>query len=67
MVNSDKVDDWSWVDALQMVMLVFAKSGVLEKDRSEGASPYFEKMYQIDMHSKTRHGGNGLYNPKDGL
>ncbi|GAB3013409.1 glycoside hydrolase family 88/105 protein [Spirosoma pulveris] len=62
MVKSDKVDDWNWVDALQMAMPVFAQLGVLENDRS-----YFEKMYQLYMYSKTRHGGNGLYNPKDGL
>ncbi|WP_097126051.1 glycoside hydrolase family 88/105 protein [Spirosoma fluviale] len=62
MVKSDKVDDWNWVDALQMAMPVFAQLGVLENDRS-----YFEKMYQIYMYSKTQHGGNGLYNPKDGL
>ena len=62
MVASDKVDDWSWVDALQMAMPVFAQLGVLEKNPA-----YFEKMYQIYLYSKTRHGGNGLYNPKDGL
>lgn len=62
MVASDKVDDWNWVDALQMAMPVFAQLGVLEKNPA-----YFEKMYQIYVYSKTRHGGNGLYNPKDGL
>jgi unsaturated rhamnogalacturonyl hydrolase len=62
MVASDKADDWNWVDALQMAMPVFAQLGVLEKDQT-----YFEKMYQIYMYSKTKHGGNGLYNPKDGL
>ncbi|QMW05721.1 glycoside hydrolase family 88/105 protein [Spirosoma foliorum] len=62
MVQSDKIEDWSWVDALQMAMPVFAKLGVLEKDQA-----YFEKMYEIYKYSKTRHGGNGLYNPKDGL
>lgn len=62
MVESDKIDDWNWVDALQMAMPVFAQLGVLEKD-----PVYFEKMYQIYNYSKTKHGGNGLYNPKDGL
>ena len=62
MVASDKVDDWNWIDALQMAMPVFAQLGVLEKNPA-----YFEKMYQIYLYSKTRHGGNGLYNPKDGL
>ncbi|CAN5265089.1 glycoside hydrolase family 88 protein [soil metagenome] len=62
MVHSDKVDDWNWIDALQMAMPVFAQLGVLYKDPA-----YFEKMYQIYTYSKTKHGGNGLYNPTDGL
>lgn len=62
MVASDKVDDWNWVDALQMAMPVFAQLGVLENNPA-----YFEKMYQIYLYSKSQHGGNGLYNPKDGL
>ncbi|QDK80319.1 glycoside hydrolase family 88 protein [Spirosoma sp. KCTC 42546] len=66
MVKSDKIDDWNWVDALQMAMPVFAQLGVLEKDRTV-ANTYFEKMYQIYNYSKTKHGGNGLYNPEDHL
>ncbi|GAB4041202.1 glycoside hydrolase family 88/105 protein [Spirosoma jeollabukense] len=67
MVRSDKVDDWSWVDALQMAMPVFVRFGVLSRYRKDVAPDYFEKMYQMYMYSKTKHGGNGLYNPKDGL
>ena len=66
MVNSDKIDDWNWVDALQMAMPVFAQLGLLTKDKAE-ANTYFEKMYQIYHYSKTKHGGNGLYNPNDHL
>lgn len=62
MVASSKVDDWNWIDALQMAMPVFAKLGVIYKNPA-----YYEKMYQIYMYSKTKHGGQGLYNPKDGL
>ncbi|MVM41963.1 glycoside hydrolase family 88 protein [Spirosoma sp. HMF3257] len=62
MVKSDKVDDWNWIDALQMAMPVFAQLGVLEKDPI-----YFEKMYQMYIYSKTKQGGNGLYNPEDHL
>ncbi|GAB3990643.1 glycoside hydrolase family 88 protein [Spirosoma daeguense] len=62
MVRSDKVDDWNWIDALQMAMPVFAQLGVLYKDPA-----YFEKMYQIYMYSKSKHGGSGLYNPADRL
>ncbi|MCC3154979.1 glycoside hydrolase family 88 protein [Hymenobacter sp. BT770] len=62
MVSSDKVDDWNWIDALQMAMPVFAKLGVLTKDTA-----YYGKMYRIYNYSKTKHGTNGLYNPQDKL
>ena len=62
MVNSPKADDWFWIDALQMAMPVYAKLGVLYKD-----DRYFEKMYELYNFSKTKHGGNGLFNPADGL
>ncbi|GAB2557092.1 glycoside hydrolase family 88/105 protein [Spirosoma areae] len=67
MVKSDKIDDWTWVDALQMAMPVFAQLGVLEKDHHNGPNPYFEKLYQMYTYSKTKQGGNGLYNPEDHL
>ncbi len=53
---------WTWIDALQMAMPVLAKLGVLYKD-----DKYYEKMYQMYMHSKTIEGGKGLFNPADGL
>jgi rhamnogalacturonyl hydrolase YesR len=62
MLASDKIDDWTWIDALQMAMPVFAKLGVLYKDNR-----YFERMYEMYLHSKTKQGGNGLYNPQDNL
>ncbi|CAM3923743.1 Rhamnogalacturonyl hydrolase YesR [Pedobacter westerhofensis] len=61
MMQSGKIDDWTWVDALQMGMPVFAKLGALYKDNA-----YYEYMYQMYMHTKTSEGG-GLYNLKDGL
>ncbi|PJJ59918.1 glycoside hydrolase family 88/105 protein [Hymenobacter chitinivorans] len=62
MVNSPKVDDWSWIDALQMAMPVYAKLGAEYND-----SRYYEKMYQIYNYSKTQHGGKGLFNAEDNL
>lgn len=62
MVNSEKVSDWTWIDALQMAMPVFAKLGVIYKD-----DRYFEKMYAFYTHTKTKEGGNGLYNPEEKL
>ena len=61
MMKSGKIDDWTWIDALQMGMPVFAKLGVLYKDNA-----YYEYMYKMYMHSKNVEGG-GLYNAKDGL
>ncbi len=62
MVASEKVDDWSWVDAIQMSMPAFAKLGALTKDPK-----YFEKAHAIYTYTKTKHGGSGLYNPTEHL
>lgn len=62
LLSTPQLDDWSWIDAIQMGMPVFAKMGVLEKDNR-----YFEKMYEMYMYSRNKHGDHGLFNPKDGL
>jgi rhamnogalacturonyl hydrolase YesR len=62
MVASDKIDDWWWIDALQMAMPVFARLGALEKDRK-----YWDKMYEMYLHTRNQEGGRGLYNPEDHL
>jgi len=62
MMQSSKINDWNWIDALQMSMPVFAKLGVLYNDNR-----YFERMYQMYMYTKTTEGGKGLYNPEDKL
>jgi len=62
MLLTDKKDDWSWVDAIQMAMPVFAKLGVLYNNNA-----YYEKMYEMYQFTKTVHGGKGLYNPADNL
>jgi len=61
-VADPRNDAWSWIDALQMAMPVYAKLGIVFKDAS-----YFEKMYDIYLYTKTSHGTNGLYNPTDHL
>jgi unsaturated rhamnogalacturonyl hydrolase len=61
-VSSPKNDDWSWIDALQMAMPVFARLGVLYQDKA-----YFQKMYDLYIYTKTCHGTNGLYSLKDHL
>jgi unsaturated rhamnogalacturonyl hydrolase len=62
MKASSKIDDWNWIDALQMAMPVFVKLGNLYKDTS-----YFSRMYDMYAFTKNNHGVNGLYNPADKL
>jgi len=62
LLNSPQLEDWSWIDAIQMGMPVFAKMGVLKKDNR-----YFEKMYEMYMYTRNKHGDHGLFNAKDGL
>jgi rhamnogalacturonyl hydrolase YesR len=62
LLNTPQVNDWTWIDAIQMAMPVFAQLGDLFKDRR-----YFEKMYQMYNYSKTKQGKNGLYNAREGL
>ncbi|GAT61476.1 glycoside hydrolase family 88/105 protein [Paludibacter jiangxiensis] len=61
MLATDKVDDWSWIDALQMAMPVYAELGVIYKD-----DRYFQRMYDMYMDTKLKQGG-GLFNAKDNL
>lgn len=62
LLNTPQDDDWSWIDLIQMGMPVMAKLGVLFND-----TRYFEKMYRMYAFTKNKHGGKGLYNPKEGL
>jgi unsaturated rhamnogalacturonyl hydrolase len=62
MKSSTKIDDWNWVDALQMAMPVFVKLGNLYRDSS-----YFERMYRMYAYTKNKHGEHGLFNPEDNL
>ncbi len=62
MMVTDKVDDWDWIDAIQMAMPVFAQLGRIYKDDT-----YFERMYEMYNHTKNIEGENGMYNKSDGL
>jgi rhamnogalacturonyl hydrolase YesR/lysophospholipase L1-like esterase len=61
-VTTPQVDDWSWIDAIQMAMPVLAKLGKLTGD-----TRYYEKMYQMYSFTRNKHGVNGLFNPEEGL
>lgn len=62
MKGTEKVDDWNWIDALQMAMPVFVRLGVIYNDTT-----YFSRMYEMYAFSKYKHGGNGLYNQAEKL
>ncbi len=66
-VASPDSADWTWIDALQMAMPVYARLAALNADQPTVANGYYEKMYQLYTHSKTVEGGKGLFNPADGL
>ena len=57
MMQTSKIDDWSWVDAIQMAMPVFAKLGVIYNDTN-----YFHRMYEMYAFTKYKHGDHGLFN-----
>jgi len=62
MMLTSKIDDWNWVDALQMAMPVFVKLGNLYNEPK-----YFDRMYEMYAFTKNKHGDNGLYNQKEHL
>lgn len=59
MVISESDNHWTWIDAIQMAMPVFAKLGVQYSD-----TRYFDKMYRLYNYPKTT---LGLYNKTDRL
>ena len=62
MMVTNKIDDWSWIDAIQMAMPIFAQLGNITGDTA-----YYNRAYDMYMYSKLQHGENGLYNPEDQL
>lgn len=62
MMRTERIDDWNWIDAVQMAMPVMAQLGLITGD-----SGYFTRMHEMYMFTKESHGENGLYNPEDGL
>ncbi len=62
MMDSTKIDDWWWIDALQMAMPIFAELGNITGDAT-----YYDRAHDMYLYTKHRHGGNGLWNPEDRL
>ncbi len=61
LVNTPQVDDWTWIDAIQMGMPVLVKLGTLKGD-----ARYYEKAYAMYAWARNTLAG-GLYNAKEGL
>lgn len=59
MMKTDKINDWDWIDALQMAMPVFAQLGKITGDKA-----YSQRMYEMYMDCKVT---QGLYNTEDKL
>jgi rhamnogalacturonyl hydrolase YesR len=68
MLATSTINDWYWIDAIQMAMPIFAQLGTIENDQR-----YFNRMYEMYMYSRNKHGGSSkggglpLFNETDGL
>ena len=62
LVNTPQVNEWWWIDAIQMGAPIFAKLG-----RLTGEQKYFDKMWAMYAYTRNEHGGFGMFIPKDGL
>lgn len=61
LIDSGNTAAWTWIDAIQMAMPVFARFGVLRKDPT-----YFEAMWKLYSHTRDIEGG-GLLDQNTGL
>lgn len=61
LINTPQVEDWTWIDAIQMGMPLLAKMGHDTGDRR-----YYEKAWDMYNWSRNTLAG-GLYNEKEGL
>jgi unsaturated rhamnogalacturonyl hydrolase len=59
MVQSTEVDEWTWIDAINMSMPDFAELGLINNDTS-----YYTKMYALYSYTKY---SLSLYNPANNL
>lgn len=62
LVNTPQINEWWWIDAIQMGMPGFAQMGKLT-----GEQKYFDKMWQMYEYTRNQHGEHGMFNQKDGL
>lgn len=62
MIETEKIDYWTTIDALQMAMPVFARLGSVYNEKS-----YFGRMDQMYQFTKLKQGKTGLYSQADHL
>ena len=62
LVNTPQVNEWWWIDAIQMGAPIFAKLRPLT-----GEQKYFDKMWDMYEYTRNKHGENGMFNVKEGL
>jgi len=62
MMHTSRIDDWNWIDAIQMAMPVFARLGFVFHDTS-----YYNRMFQMYSYTRNIQGGKGLFNQQEGL
>ncbi len=62
LVNTPQVDDWTWIDAIQMAMPIFAKFG-----KMTGEQKYYNKMWDMYAYTRNTHGDKGMYNAQEAL
>jgi len=59
------VNDWTWIDAIQMAMPVYIKLGKMSA--ASTSTGYYDKAYAQYANTKNVQGGNGLYSKTDHL
>ncbi len=68
MMAKDKISQWTWIDAIQMAMPVFALLGTITNDQN-----YWERMYDMYQYTRNKQGGSKkgggqpLFNTSTGL
>lgn len=68
MMATDKINDWYWVDAIQMAMPIFIQLGTITEDPA-----YYERAYEMYAYTRNRQGGSKkgggqpLFNEQTGL
>ena len=62
MLTTDKIDDWSWIDAIQMGMPIFARLGNIT-----GNQAYYNRMWEMYDYTRSKLNRGGLYDTKSHL